>query len=81
MQCWHAVCVVVEDAVKGSIHAIVDVVHDSLFIGPLVLLCRRIIISLLQLLPNPVPDSKFLPSEAESSSTITFLAMMLTTSV
>lgn len=49
MQCWHAVRMVVEYTVKGSIHAIVDIVHDSLLIGPLVFLWRKII-SKLQLL-------------------------------
>lgn len=95
VQSWQAVGVVIEDTVEGAVNSIVDVVHQSPVVGPFVFLCGGDASS-LPLLSNAElsvqhRDSfslsangyrlSHLPSEAESSSMMTFLAMMLTTSV
>lgn len=94
MKCWQAVGVVIEDAVEGAIHSIIDIVHQCSVSGPFIFLCEGERIFLLVkkkkkkkafsivafcfvflffLRPSKLPS--------ESSSMMTFLAMMLTTSV
>lgn len=98
-QSWQTKSVVIIQTIEGSIHAIVDIVHQGPVTEPFVFICHESInypchywetfqmmgllweYSIYLKLWYKKEGKKTLPSEPESSSMMTFLAMILTTSV